>query len=187
MGWYGSLTWKTVDDVTRAVLADSGMESGWKVKAHRRTREGGYNVLWSVVVVEGVPRIRCDLMSKEGGEWGYKPMGESSGPFYYSCPLAFLDMAPEVNAEWRKGVREFHAAKKSAPKLAPGAVFQLAPTATLQGESIGGLKVRVVTARPLVVEFLESTAKSPGLQGMHSKVPRKALVPVAPEGWATAG
>lgn len=37
--------------------------------------------------------------------WGYKPMEEGVHPYYYSCPLKYLAMVPEVaSAEWREGV-----------------------------------------------------------------------------------
>jgi hypothetical protein len=185
MGWSFYDDCKTVEDVTATVTRDMAA-SGWAVLRQKRTRENGRTVLWSLVdTVEGEPgatrtvtRIVCDLLEREGRLWGNKTLSESSGPFFYSCPLAFLARAPEVNAEWRAKVRQFHAAKKTAPKLAAGDVFALAQTCTLQGESIGGLKVRVVTARPLVVEFIEATAQSPGLKGFRAKVSRRSLVPV---------
>lgn len=47
-----------------------------------------------------------------GGNWGYKDMDESVHPYYYGCPLKYLDMVPEVaNAEWREGVRKYWAHK----------------------------------------------------------------------------
>jgi len=48
-------------------------------------------------------------LQKSEGEWGYKGMDESVHPLYYSCPLKYLDMAPEVtNQEWRDKVRAYH-------------------------------------------------------------------------------
>jgi len=76
------------------------------------------NVLWSVreVTHKGgntpgkVERhILCDLLGKNDGDWGYKGMDESMGPYYYSCPLPYLDMVPQVaDANWREKVREYH-------------------------------------------------------------------------------
>lgn len=82
-------------------------------------------VLWSVWErrlcvgvgsrVEGT-WIKCDLMECVGGEWGYKPMEECMGPFYYSCPLGYLALVPDdspgTNPEWREGVRAYHAERK---------------------------------------------------------------------------
>lgn len=35
---------------------------------------------------------------------GYKPMDESMGPFYYDCPVSWLDRAPVLNQKWRDEV-----------------------------------------------------------------------------------
>lgn len=57
--------------------------------------------------------IACYLLQSDKGRgWGYKVMDESVGPCYYSCPLSYLELAPERNAEWRQQVREHHARKK---------------------------------------------------------------------------
>lgn len=45
---------------------------------------------------------------KEYG-WGYKPMEEACGPFYYACPLSWLALAKETSPNWRAGVRKWHA------------------------------------------------------------------------------
>jgi len=40
--------------------------------------------------------------------WGHKPMEESVHPYYYSCPLKYLSMVPEVtDAAWRAGVVDY--------------------------------------------------------------------------------
>jgi len=86
------------------------------------------NVLWSVVEVtakvEGVHKdlapgesmryIRCDLLQRSAGQWGYKGMDEFVHPFYYTCPLSYLEMAPERSSEWRKEVRAYHAHRRQA-------------------------------------------------------------------------
>lgn len=35
-------------------------------------------------------------------------------PYYYSCPLSYLDLAPEQSAEWRAGVRAYHARRRTS-------------------------------------------------------------------------
>jgi hypothetical protein len=35
-------------------------------------------------------------------------------PYYYSCPLRFLDLAPEQSRAWREGVRAYHAQRAGA-------------------------------------------------------------------------
>lgn len=101
-------------------------------------RADALGLLWSVVEltakVEGVHRdlapgqslryIRCDLLERSGNQWGYKPLEESMHPYYYSCPLSYLDLAPEQSADWRAGVRAYHARRRT-----PTAVT--APAATL--------------------------------------------------------
>ncbi|RTB44101.1 hypothetical protein [Pseudomonas aeruginosa] len=86
------------------------------------------NVLWSVAEVtakvDGVHRdlapgqslryIRCDLLQGSAGEWGYKSLDESAQPYYYSCPLSYLKLAPELSPEWRAGVHAYHAQRRPA-------------------------------------------------------------------------
>lgn len=84
-------------------------------------RGGSFSgVLWTVwertfekdgVQVQPAERwIGCDLLqySRADDGWGYKDMEESMGPYYYSCPLKYLDMVPEANKNWREGVRQHH-------------------------------------------------------------------------------
>lgn len=57
--------------------------------------------------------IVCDLLRYVDGEWGYKDMEESMHPYFYSCPLKYLDLVPIEqyggHAEWRDLVRQYHA------------------------------------------------------------------------------
>lgn len=87
------------------------------------------NVLWTVWKPNDDKRalgaenwIGCDLMERApDGMWGYKDMCEDMGPYYYSCPLSYLELAPAVNAEWRKMVRYHHeirAAKRQWARMA---------------------------------------------------------------------
>ncbi|HHW1804892.1 TPA: hypothetical protein ACUT6U_000987 [Pseudomonas aeruginosa] len=92
------------------------------------------NVLWSVSEVtakttgvhpdlvpgESMRYIRCDLLQRRGGEWGYKAMDESMAPYYYSCPLRYLDMAKELSSEWREKVRAHHARRRQSATAIAG-------------------------------------------------------------------
>lgn len=68
--------------------------------------------------------IQCDLLqySKSNEGWGYKDMEESMHPYFYSCPLGYLNMVPVEqfggSEEWRDGVRSYHqrAKEKRAAK-----------------------------------------------------------------------
>lgn len=61
--------------------------------------------------------ITCDLLryQKDYG-WGYKDLDESMHPYFYSCPLGYLELVPldqfGGNAEWREGVRSYHARRQ---------------------------------------------------------------------------
>lgn len=65
---------------------------------------------------KGNVSIGLDLMAGggKGSGWGYKSLDESSGPYYFDCPLSFLDEASAPThyaAEWRESARKHHAAK----------------------------------------------------------------------------
>ncbi|HBO5711976.1 TPA: hypothetical protein L4712_006302, partial [Pseudomonas aeruginosa] len=118
MGWYFSPQSRS-ELITELIAPQQTERVSAKVIAHALRG----NVLWSVVEltakVEGVHRdlapgqslryIRCDLLERSGNQWGYKPLEESMHPYYYSCPLSYLDLAPEQSADWRAGVRAYHA------------------------------------------------------------------------------
>lgn len=90
------------------------------------------NVLWTVWEIadisSNVPRrfIGCDLLGTHGGEgWGYKDMSEEMHPYFYSCPLSYLEMVPVASEEWRAGVRAYHAKRKR--KFSLGETIELVP------------------------------------------------------------
>ena len=60
--------------------------------------------------------ITCDLLRYQQGCWGYKDLDEAMFPYYFSCPLKYLEMAPidtyGGHQEWRNGVRAYHARQK---------------------------------------------------------------------------
>ena len=88
------------------------------------------NVLWTVweITRPGGKQDRfigCDLLRCQPGYgWGYKDMTESVHPYYYSCPIKYLEMVPEVaNEEWRQRVRVYR--EKYRRKLQVGKIYQL--------------------------------------------------------------
>jgi len=125
MGWYFSR--QTRDQLIRELIRPQESERARsEVIAH--TLRG--NVLWSVVRItvkqagfmklaagDSINVIRCDLLQGSGGEWGHKPLDESMHPYYYSCPLRYLDMAPVRSSEWREGVRAYHAGRRKSAAL----------------------------------------------------------------------
>jgi len=71
--------------------------------------------------------ITCDLLRHQRDYgWGYKDMEESMFPFYYSCPLSYLDLVPIEqyggHAQWREQVGAHHAraAEKRRTRKAAG-------------------------------------------------------------------
>lgn len=76
------------------------------------------NVLWTVNESTATKErwIVCNLLesSRDYG-WGYKDMEEAVHPYYYTCPVTWLDMVEETNPKWRAIVRE-EAAKVAKTK-----------------------------------------------------------------------
>lgn len=116
MGWYFQRCSR--DELIGELIQSSETERAQtEVIAHTLVD----NVLWSVVRVTakqpgfmdlavGQSRsyIRCDLLDRHGDQWGYKPLDESMHPYYYTCPLAYLELAPVQCAEWRERVLAHH-------------------------------------------------------------------------------
>ncbi len=124
--------WSFIDQQSRqgliAHLTRSESSNGIARQCLRHCSSG--NVLWTVWEVTGpeaqVQRyIGCDLLACQRGlGWGYKDMCESMGPCYYTCPLAYLEMVPEANAEWRIQVRAYHAARARRVDVGDVLVFE---------------------------------------------------------------
>jgi hypothetical protein len=56
--------------------------------------------LWSVwQQPDGKRYIHCDVMNYRSDMWGYQPMSEDCGPFRYSCPLSYLELADRKVSE----------------------------------------------------------------------------------------
>lgn len=126
MGWlfYAITQQDLVDDRLRSDLDHPRLRR--QTLASELVDEAGSKVLWSVVEYtaqtddlswlergRSLRLINCDLIECRGGRWGYKGLDEACHPFYYSCPLAFLDLAPVVKSKkWRQGVRDYHAARQ---------------------------------------------------------------------------
>jgi len=117
MGW--EYAWNSRKELI-AHLCDE--QTGYRTLARKATSERGQSVLWAVHELgpehEDNPGLRfivCYLIGhdRRHGLYGYKELGETMGPFYYSCPLSFLEMAPEPEGEnvkeWRECVRKYHA------------------------------------------------------------------------------
>jgi len=111
-----------------------------KVVAHKVINSSpGHAELWLVLETEKAGRLicLCLLQSQKGYGWGYKSMTEAMGPYIYSCPLDFLDQAPEACPEWRTKVREYAVRKQQndnvVAALRVGCTVQLIPGMKLNG------------------------------------------------------
>lgn len=67
--------------------------------------------------------IVCYRLSKDrqSGQWGWKEIPEGFYPFYYDCPLKFLDLAPTTYLVWREKVREYW--KDQSRKIVVGETY----------------------------------------------------------------
>lgn len=107
----------------RDIVAD--LTKGWESETARSVTLKNClrgNVLWTVEEVtpkgdKGDRFIGCYLLRPHPRGWGYKPMSESMGPYYYTCPLGYLNMVPVADAAWREDVRSTHANKVANQRL----------------------------------------------------------------------
>lgn len=112
MGTYYTTGASRADVIRELTAGWTNAETGVVVKVLEKAAI--LNTLWTVeeMTAPGKPperAIGCYLLSKHGGDWGYKPMSEGVGPYYYDCPLRFLDAVPVANEEWRHKVLAHHA------------------------------------------------------------------------------
>jgi len=97
-----------------------------------------YAVMWRENPSEGTPRQYFGIIfltQRSRGEFGYKEVEESCGPYKYDAPLKMVDMldrlAPDAGGyalKWRAAVRERHAKKRDRLKLAPGMRVTIGPS-----------------------------------------------------------
>lgn len=103
------------------------------------------NQLWFVAEINQEvfgPRERfigLILLSKKNGMWGKKWMEEVMHPYFYGCPVSYLEMAHQQSAEWRAGVKKFNERAKR--------VFELGQQVELP--NCKPSKFRVVSVKPL--------------------------------------
>lgn len=124
MGYLSNSQWRTRADVIKMLQADDKTGAFYKVLKSRSVGSCLFSVVEYINESGDIVRtVRIDLIKKIGADYGYKTMDESVGPYYYNCPLNFLDnlTAPIGYAsEWREKVRAYHAERKSRPLYRPG-------------------------------------------------------------------
>ena len=123
MGWLFNARWETKRDL----LAELTRNEPHRTCLASCVRGTTLWSVWEIVNGDLVSRyIGCDLLQKgsSGQGWGYKDMDESCGPYYYSCPLKYFDMVPQVsNQEWRDKV--IHRANLKKLEVKPGIIYGL--------------------------------------------------------------
>lgn len=77
------------------------------------------------------------LTKRPRGEFGYKAIHETSGPFECNAPAKILNLLSETDneyaLEWRAKCRENITTKQNTPKLVPGARIDFAAPVALSG------------------------------------------------------
>jgi len=130
MGWLFSNRWGSKDELVRFLRSPERNGPHYEVLASTVRGSRHWYVARYTKDDKVVTFIGLDLMESGGNEgWGYKDMDESVGPYYYDCPLRFLDMVagsePVGYAEkWRESVREWHAKKAARPEWVAGMVVK---------------------------------------------------------------
>ena len=97
----------------------------WAFGVHSIKERGSvlYAIIWRENARENIARQyfgEVILTSRKKGEFGYKNIGEDSGPFYYDCPAKMINeldilapVDPDSNAGiWREECRKKRAARR---------------------------------------------------------------------------
>jgi hypothetical protein len=120
VGWYytyGATRASTVAELTEARTSANPDGTTRAFDTLRHCLRG--NVLWTLhrsmvvddvgVVLDQKKWIGCYLLQRSSDGWGYKPMDEDMGPYYFTCPVSYLDQADppstDNSREWRDKVR----------------------------------------------------------------------------------
>lgn len=154
---YLTKDWESPSEKTSVIAHSASGSILWTVN-ERTQKDTGEKHTW----------IGCCIIKGSGGlsgDWGYKGMEESMHPYYYSCPLSYLETAEEVCPEWREKVRQYWAGKKEAREkskaLTPGTKIRLPEC----------WNVREFT----LIEKVKQTWRAYGADGRRYKLPLKAI------------
>ncbi len=124
MGWTYNAHPCSKESFVKQILMESGAILAHSVRGNR---------LWTIYQPKGSeadPFILLFLLSRSNGCWGYKDMDETMGPYFFDCPLSFLDIVPEpekgchlslgeTGKSWRDHVREYHAKRREDASRRP--------------------------------------------------------------------
>lgn len=136
--------------------------------------------LWYLAERANVRWIGLVLIEVRGAEVAVKHMDETLGPYYYDCPLSFLDRASAPHGEhaapWREKVRAFHALRATQrdqrSRACIGQRVRLDKQVYVLQQSLGrkgwavsrevdGVRMRMLSRHIRQVEWLPALAQSP--------------------------
>lgn len=111
MGWL--FTYANYSSAKEYAETEIIKKNGDRVIKHRLVG----NHLWMLYKGDsGKKLIVLCLIQKSEGQYGYKDIDETMGPYYYDCPLSFIKEADEPYNDsarnWREKVKKHHANKK---------------------------------------------------------------------------
>lgn len=159
MGWTFSYEWHGKKDLVSYLTRD---RDGFKTlrkccrgqtlyALHEATHNLGVGGLASVRGEKPLRFIAVYRLSRADGMWGYKDMDESMGPYYYDCPVSYLDQAHEpmndIAREWRAEVRRLAGERKKKNSKKP----KTGETWTLAGHTVA--RVKITSTRPLLGSY----------------------------------
>jgi len=116
MGWMFLYDCPTKQDLIRSIIRPQHHED-WHKEVLKHCCRG--NCLWSVEHIwntkTGADRktIVLYLMEKQDGCWGYKDLDEGMGPYYYSCPTSYFELAGPTEDKGARLWREKVLARRS--------------------------------------------------------------------------
>lgn len=176
MGWTFSYNWQQKKDIVEHCL-----DFGENYKVLKHSVKG--NHLWVLAQhikdnKPGVMFIALFLLSKSQGEWGYKDLDDTCGPYYYDCPISYVKAVKEsgrelskTSSEWMEKVEQHHTIvaekRKKSKALKPGdkvnfqgVIYQLIKkyggrygweVRSMQDHGIYRMKAKQVSASELVL------------------------------------
>lgn len=162
MGFTSSREWQSVKDVVDYRVQQC-KEAGKYIK--HSVING--NRLWVLAknYEDNKPSIFLDVIRKSGDYgYGYKDMSAVEHPYYYDCPLNFLNLTEDSGTdyeEWKRRVIERHKEKKEkkqkTSKIEMGDTIVFVEGTTVRGREVKSAKV--IGLKPLLVAFLGMTVK----------------------------
>lgn len=123
MGWTYSQNW-----TSKEAIISHCIDWGDKFTTLEHSVKGGR--LWVLLQYnegdkKGDVFVALYLLQKDGSEWGYKDMDDTCGPYYYDCPISFINRTVDSGralksntTAWHDQVRAYHAKSRERRKNA---------------------------------------------------------------------